>query len=130
VNINSISTPTITTNFINQTAQGKTVIQNKNNWVSESDKRVQALDDKYRKINEQNKQFKNPIDHIIDKYGNQNSPYFRSDLTETERDASLSSELCWFKNGLLGCYDFRDSLFRKDASGEREVELATYGLYA
>lgn len=124
MNINSISTPTITPNSINQTTQGKTIIQNKNDWVSEEDQRMQALDDKYRKINEKNKQFKNPIDHIIDKYGTQNSPYFRSDLTETERNVSSWAEVCWFKNGLLGGYDFRDSLFRKDAPINGDVEVA------
>ena len=126
MNINSISTPAITTNSINQTTQGKTIIQNNNGWVSEMDKRVQALDDYYRKINEQNKQFTNPLQHINDKYSNQNSPFFRSDLTETERNASLRAETCWLHNGCTGCYDIRDSFFCNDSlsSLNGDVEVA------
>ncbi|HZK84500.1 MAG TPA: DUF4885 family protein [Desulfosporosinus sp.] len=126
MNINSISTPTITPNSINQTTQGKTIIQTNNGWVSEADKRIQALTDNYRKINEQNKQFNDPMQHIQDKYVNINSPYFRSDLTETERDISLHTEGSWLHNGGAGCYYFGDSFFRSDSPStfNGDVEVA------
>ncbi len=132
MNISSVRTNINTTNSINHTTQTEksvtteteTIIQNKNGWVSEVDKQIQALDDKYRKINEQNKRFKNPEQHIFDKYKNPNSPYFRHDLTEIEREASRSAELSWLTNGCAGRYDLRDSLFRKDSLIHGGVEVA------
>ncbi len=124
MNINSVSTPIFTTNSINQAAKDKTIIQNNNGWVSEADKRIQALDDKYRKVNEQNKQFQYPEQHIIDKYKNPTSRYFRSDLTEAERNASFSAEISWLYNGCAGSYYMRDSLFSNDPPVNGDVEVA------
>ena len=134
MNINSISASVITTNSINQTAQiqknsewkDETVIQNRNGWVSESDKRIQVLDEKYRRIDEQNKRFKNPEQHIFDKYSNQNSTFFRHDMTEMERGIALRNEICWLHNGLLGHYDMRDALFRNEPPIHSGVEVAEF----
>lgn len=132
MNINPIYTPLVATTSNKQKTQDKkntedkeqTVIQSKNDWVSESDKRRQLLDEKYRKINEQNKGFKYPEQHIFDKYKNQSSPYFRHDLTEIERNASYSAELSWLHNGSAPGYDMRDSLFRDQPLIHGEVEVA------
>ncbi len=132
MSINPIRTPSVVYNTQKQTSQAQrnseaqdgTTIQSKNSWVSEADKRRQALDDKYRRINEQNKRFKHPEQHIFDKYKNPHSPYFRHDLSEIEREASLSAEISWLYNGKAGCYDMRDSLFRDEGLIHGGVEAA------
>lgn len=61
--------------------------------MTEADRRMKILDEKYEKINEQNKRFKNPHGHIHDKYRNSYSPYFRNDLTKVEREAAYTMEI-------------------------------------
>lgn len=73
------------------------------------------LDEKYSKINEQNKRFENPHNHIFDKYRNPDSPYFRNDLTKMEREAALSMELSWLRTGKGGQYNFNDAVFRNES---------------
>lgn len=107
----------------------ETVIRSKTDWVSQGEKRRQALDEKYRRINEQNKRFKDPDGHIFDKYKNPNSPYFRGDLTEIERNASYSAELSWLHNGKAYCYDMRDSLFDQESPIQGDVEVAERKAY-
>ena len=82
--------------------------------MTESDRRMKILDEKYEKINEQNKRFKNPHGHIHDKYRNSNSPYFRSDLTKVEREAAYTMEIGWANSGKGGQYDFNDAIFRNE----------------
>ncbi|WP_267907753.1 DUF4885 family protein [Viridibacillus soli] len=137
MNINAISTPFITTTSTKQIVQDKTITgdkgepsnQSKNDWTSESEKRMKILDEKYRKINEQNKQFKNPFAHISDKYRNPKSPYFRSDLTEAERKAAMTMEMTWARHGSGGQYDFWDAAFRNELPiymGVEEVERRAF----
>lgn len=94
--------------------QDQTVIQSKNDWVSESEKKMKILDEKYQKINEQNKRFEDPYRHIADKYKNPYSPYFRSDLTDKERQAAYSMEMSWASDGKGGRYNFNDAAFRNE----------------
>ena len=97
MNINTTYTSVVSNNQSQQNIQNKitskdkdqTVIQSTNDFVSEKDKMMKILDEKYQKINEQNKQFENPHGHIFDKYRNPYSPYFRSDLTKEERECCL-----------------------------------------
>jgi predicted RNA-binding protein Jag len=132
MNISPIHIPFTTTknvplNIQTKTTDGNkdgTIIQNKNSFESEADVRMKVLDEKYRKINEQNKQFENPYAHIWDKYQNPRSPYFRSDLTEIERDAAQHMETTWASNGSGGQYDFRDSAFRDESKLHGGVEVA------
>ncbi|PLR95775.1 DUF4885 family protein [Bacillus sp. T33-2] len=100
----------------------QTVIQSTNDFVSESDKMMKILDEKYQKINEQNKQFKDPQGHIFDKYRNPYSSYFRSDLTKSERDAAYSMEISWANSGTGGYYSFNDAAFRNKKAYNPEQE--------
>lgn len=94
----------------------KSAIQSTNDMTTESDRRMKILDEKYSKINEQNKRFENPHNHIFDKYRNKDSPYFRSDLTQKERNAAYSMEMGWANSGTGGQYNFNDSAFRNEQS--------------
>ncbi|WP_041108584.1 DUF4885 family protein, partial [Bacillus safensis] len=89
-------------------------IKSTNEVMTESDRRMKILDEKYEKINEQNKRFKNPHGHIHDKYRNPRSPYFRSDLTKVEREAAYTMEIGWANSGKGGQYDFNDAVFRNE----------------
>jgi len=44
-------------------------------------------------------------------------------LTETERNISLRAEGCWLQNGLIGYYDFRDSLFRNISPSSLNINV-------
>lgn len=57
--------------------------------------------------------FPNPNQHIIDKYVNYRSPYFRSDLTEEERRISLEQERRCLYGGQLSV-DSYDIALRED----------------
>ncbi|KPN14225.1 cation efflux system [Bacillus australimaris] len=94
--------------------KGQSAIKSTNEVMTESDRRMKILDEKYEKINEQNKRFKNPQGHIHDKYRNSNSPYFRSDLTKVEREAAYTMEIGWANSGKGGQYDFNDAIFRNE----------------
>lgn len=87
-----------------------TTIQSRNEWESESDWRREILDKKYQKINEQNKRYANPKEHIYDKYRNPYSPKYRSDLTKVEREAAYDMENDMLKHGELKIYRYRDAL--------------------
>lgn len=124
MNINTSYTSAFSINQSQQNLQSKknsenknqNIIQSSNDMTTESDRRMKILDEKYSKINEQNKRFENPHNHIFDKYRNQDSPYFRSDLTQKERNAAYSMEMSWANSGTGGQYNFNDSAFRNEQS--------------
>lgn len=130
MNINTTYTSVVSNNQSQQNIQNKmtskdkdqTVIQSTNDFISEKDKMMKILDEKYQKINEQNKQFKNPHAHIFDKYRNPYSPYYRSDLTKSEREAAYSMEIHWANHGTGGRYVFPDAAFRNEKAYNPEQE--------
>lgn len=120
----STTRSTIQTEKSSDSSKNETVIQSRNNYESESDRRRKLLDDHYRKVNEQNKRFKYPHIHISDKYSNPSSPYFRHDMTEVERKNALSHEMSWLKNGYATSYSFPDAIFRDVPPIHGGVEVA------
>lgn len=94
--------------------KGQSAIKSTNEVMTEADRRMKILDEKYEKINEQNKRFKDPQDHIYNKYRNPYSSYFRSDLTKPEREAAYIMEMSWARNNKGGQYDFNDAIFRNE----------------
>ncbi|MED1460486.1 DUF4885 family protein, partial [Bacillus safensis] len=94
--------------------KGQSAIKSTNEVMTEADRRMKILDEKYQKINEQNKRFKDPHGHIFDKYRNPNSPYFRNDLTKPEREAAYSIEIGWANSGTGGHYNSNDAAFRNE----------------
>ena len=114
MNINTSYTASASNNLNQIDSKGQSAIKSTNEVMTESDRRMKILDEKYEKINEQNKRFKDPHGHIFDKYRNPYSPYFRSDLTKPERDAAYSMEIGWANHGRGGYYNFNDAAFRNE----------------
>ena len=77
----------------------ETVIDANNRYESESDIASKILDEKYSRINEINKRKPDPLHYIKDKYQRADSPYFRSDLSESERQAAYHNETEWLFKG-------------------------------
>ncbi|WP_045926338.1 DUF4885 family protein [Bacillus siamensis] len=101
----------------------ETVIAADNPYESESDIASRILDEKYSRINEINKRKSDPLHYIKDKYQRPDSPYFRSDLTESERQAAYHNETEWLFKGKAQSYDFRDAAFRGEKlNGEIQGE--------
>ena len=101
----------------------ETVIDADNPYESESDIASRILDEKYSRINEINKRKSDPLRYIKDKYQRADSPYFRSDLSESERQAAYHNETEWLFKGKAQSYDFRDAAFRGETlNGEIQVE--------
>lgn len=114
MNINTSYTAGASNNQNRIDYKGQSAIKSTNEVMTESDRRMKILDEKYEKINEQNKRFENPHGHIHDKYRNPRSPYFRSDLTKVEREAAYTMEIGWANSGKGGQYDFNDAIFRNE----------------
>ncbi|MFS0656495.1 DUF4885 family protein [Bacillus sp. 179-C3.3 HS] len=128
MNINTSYTANASINPNRMDNNSQPAIQSTNKVMTESDKRMKILDEKYQKINEQNKRFKDPHGHIFDKYRNPYSPYFRNDLTKVEREAAYTMEISWANSGKGGQYDFNDAIFRNEKrydptqeSGEKKI---------
>lgn len=62
------------------------------NALSKLEKYFEALSEHYSKVNEENKKFSNPEQHISDKYYNKNSPYYVKGLTQKEREICATQE--------------------------------------
>ncbi|WP_111292020.1 DUF4885 family protein [Bacillus safensis] len=114
MNINTSYTATTSNNQNRMDSKNQSTIKSTNEVMTESDRRMKILDEKYQKINEQNKRFKDPQDHIYNKYRNPYSSYFRSDLTKPEREAAYIMEMSWARNNKGGQYDFNDAIFRNE----------------
>ncbi|WP_431793413.1 DUF4885 family protein [Bacillus altitudinis] len=114
MNINTSYTASSSNNLNQINSKGQSAIKSTNEVMTESDRRMKILDEKYGKINEQNKRFKDPQSHIYDKYRNPYSSYFRSDLTKVEREAAYTMEMSWARNNKGGQYDFNDAIFRNE----------------
>ncbi len=114
MNINTSYTAGVSNNQNRIDYKGQSAIKSTNEVMTESDRRMKILDEKYEKINEQNKRFNDPQDHIYNKYRNPYSSYFRSDLTKPEREAAYIMEMSWARNNKGGQYDFNDAIFRNE----------------
>ncbi|MEH3001315.1 DUF4885 family protein [Bacillus pumilus] len=114
MNINTSYTAGASNNQNRIDYKGQSAIKSTNEVMTEADRRMKILDEKYEKINEQNKRFKDPQDHIYNKYRNPYSSYFRSDLTKPEREAAYIMEMSWARNNKGGQYDFNDAIFRNE----------------
>ena len=101
----------------------ETVIHANNPYESQSDICTKILDEKYSRINAINKTKPDPLGYIKDKYKNPASPYFRSDLTATERQAAYDNETEWLFKGKAQSYNLQDAAFRNvSLNGEVDAE--------
>lgn len=122
MNINTSYTAGASNNQNRIDYKGQLAIKSTNEVMTESDRRMKILDEKYQKINEQNKRFKDPQDHIYDKYRNPYSSYFRNDLTKVEREGAYTMEMSWARNNKGGQYDFNDAIFRNEKRYDPTLE--------
>ncbi|MDY0180122.1 DUF4885 family protein [Aliarcobacter skirrowii] len=67
------------------------------------------LDSFYNQENIKNKKFKNPENHIFDKYYNKTSQYYKDNLSKVEREAGYKHELQYLKYNKLGNISFLDT---------------------
>ncbi|OCL87470.1 hypothetical protein AAX26_00555 [Aliarcobacter thereius] len=70
---------------------------------------INKLNEYYKQENILNKSFSNPENHISDKYYNKNSPYYKRDLSNVERDAGYRHEIQYLKHNKLGSISFLDT---------------------
>ena len=106
-----------------QTTQTNTKIQHNNGYESKVKQYKAILEEKYKKIHQENIRQKDPWGHISDKYRNPYSPKFRSDLSETERKAAYDNETTMLQfNGKLGVVNLQDAAFRNTPLMNGQVE--------
>jgi hypothetical protein len=75
-------------------------IKARNEYKSEHNIQIkQMLTEYYSKAVEIDRTFKYPREHILDKYKNSDSSYFRSDLTENERQIAYYNESAFLSKG-------------------------------
>lgn len=60
--------------------------------IANLEKYRKVIDEHYAKVNEENKKFDNPSQHIWDKYYNTKSPYYVKGLTQLEREICSEAE--------------------------------------
>ena len=113
VNISSNATTTNTTSLLNSLKE-ETVIQSRNGYVNpEQETRIKMLKEHYLSIVQENNQFKDPYDHIWDKYENTSSPYYIKGLTKEEREIAHTNEFNFQTQGEKnGNFDLRDPIFK------------------
>ena len=108
----------------------ETVIQARNGYVNpEQEKQIKMLKEHYAKMNEENKKFDYPYNHIFDKYKNTSSPYYVQGLTKEERETAYSQEINYLKNGHLLTYGPNDAVLRDEPSRYGDVEVAERKAY-
>ncbi len=114
----------------NEALKEETVIQARNGYVNpEQEKQIKMLKEHYAKMNEENKKFDYPYNHIFDKYKNTSSPYYVQGLTKEERETAYSQEINYFKNGHLLTYGTNDAVLRDEPSRYGDVEVAERKAY-
>ncbi|MFA6741614.1 MAG: DUF4885 family protein [Arcobacteraceae bacterium] len=130
VSVNISSNATSNTTSLLNTLEEKTVIQSRNGYVNpEQEKQIKMLKEHYSKMNEENKKFDYPYNHIFDKYKNTSSPYYVQGLTKEERETAYSQEINYLKNGHLLTYGPNDAVLRDEPSRYGDVEVAERKAY-
>ena len=123
VNISS-SAAADTTSLLNSLKE-ETVIQARNVYVNPDEaKQIKMLEDYYSKMNEENKMFANPYDHIDDKYNSPISPYYIKGLTAKERETASSTERQYLDYGRVLTYSPNDAVLRNEQPIYGNVEVA------
>ncbi len=90
---------------------GENIIAN-NNYTSLDQAYRAALNEKYSKLVATAKQHSDPADYIYQKYYNQSSSYYESDLSDTERQIAYHYEKNVLETGKVNGISMGDSLFR------------------
>jgi len=115
VSVNISSNATSNTTSLLNSLKEETVIQSRNGYVNpEQETRIKMLKEHYLSIVQENNQFKDPYDHIWDKYENTSSPYYIQGLTKEEREIAHTNEFNFQTQGEKnGNFDLRDPIFKE-----------------
>ena len=108
----SLSTPTNTnTNTTNNTtisSSDEPELIAYNDYTSDlTIARKEILNEYYSQVIAEDKKFDDPAQHIYNKYKNENSEYFRSDLTKDQRNIAFTNEISYLETG-DGIYSYQD----------------------
>lgn len=112
----------------NKISDEEPVIQARNEYESESDKRRALHTAYYSKVNEENKKFANPYAHISDKYYLPSSPYYIEGLTRQERRIASGTEIQYLNLGASNI-NYGDPIFRGMGPLYGDVEVAKEKAY-
>ncbi|QKF66023.1 DUF4885 domain-containing protein [Arcobacter venerupis] len=111
-----------------ESLEEETVIQARNGYVNpEEARQVKILEEHYSKMNEENKKFDYPYNHIFDKYKNTSSPYYVQGLTKQERDIAYSTEIHYLKDRKMFAY--ADAILRDETPILGDVDVAERKAY-
>lgn len=95
----------------------ETIINSSIGWDGWNDKRAKAIEirnEHYSKIIAKDKIFDNPAQYIKDKYYNESSPHFISDLSDEERLGAYKNELGYLKYGSNAPIKYIDPVILKE----------------
>lgn len=84
--------------------------------IAKYEQYTKVIDEHYAKVNEENKKFDNPAQHIWDKYYNTKSPYYVKGLTQREREICSEAEKRVL-NGLPAAVNSYDPIIQKTFGG-------------
>lgn len=125
VSVNISSNATSNTSSLLSSLKEETVIQARNPYVNPDEERQsKILEEHYSKINEENKKFANPYEHVFDKYENTSSPYYIQGLTNQERDTAYSSEIQYLDYGRLLIHRPNEPILKNEPPIFGDVEVA------
>ena len=122
VSVNISSNATSNTNSLLNSLKEETVIQSRNDYKGDSDKRAAIHKAYYTQVTNENKKFANPYAHSSEKYFDIYSPYYIQGLTDKEREIASSTEIQYLNGG--GDCDYRDAIFKNEPPINGIVEVA------
>ena len=100
VSVNISSNAISNTSSLLSSLKEETVIQSRNGYVNlEEEAAKKKMKEYYLNEVQKNNQFKDPFDHIWDKYENTSSPYYIQGLTKEEREAAHTNEFRFQNQG-------------------------------
>ena len=117
LNISSSSLSQLNQIGDNNSLKNETILQYNNEWNAWKDKKAQAKDirnEHYAKEVAISKTFDNPVLHIKDKYYNESSPYYISDLTKDERLGAYKNESGYLEYGDRAPTGYGDPIILKE----------------
>ncbi len=101
----------------------KMIIYN-NNYIGAFEKTEEKLIGYYTKVNKHNKSYSNAQGHIVDKYINPYSSYYRSDMTQTQREIAMKNESDMLRYGKLTAIYYDDYILKDEQPVDSTVERA------
>ena len=122
VSVNISSNATSNTSSLLSSLKEETVIQARNDYKGDSDKRAAIHKAYYTQVTNENKKFANPYAHSSEKYFDIYSPYYIQGLTDKEREIASSTEIQYLNGG--GDCDYRDAIFKNEPPINGIVEVA------